>query len=88
MPLLWKAWKSPLLPVWVTFSRLVRVLVKVCGWAGAGALMVAPFIIDTSEGKLLACTGLALLTVQALKIRAYNLVLLNLVGVAGYIYSL
>jgi len=55
---------------------------------GAGALMVAPFIIDTSEGKILACTGLALLTVQALKIRAYNLVLLNLVGVAGYIYSL
>ncbi len=48
----------------------------------------APFIIDTDAGKLAAIAGLVLLTVQALDIRAWNLVLLNLAGIIGYSYAL
>ena len=58
------------------------------GWCGAGAMALAPFAIDTDEGKLAAIAGLVLLTVQALDIRAWNLVLLNLAGIIGYAYAL
>jgi hypothetical protein len=51
-------------------------------------MCVAPFFIDTAAGKICAIVGLALLTIQALDLKAYNLVLLNLVGTAGYIFSL
>jgi hypothetical protein len=50
-------------------------------------MCVAPFFIDTLPGKLCAIAGLLLLTIQALDLRAYNLVLLNLVGIAGYTFS-
>lgn len=58
------------------------------GWTGAAAMMAAPFFIDTDAGKITAGIGLALLTVQAIDIRAFNLVALNLVGIAGYLWSL
>jgi len=58
------------------------------GWCGAGAMALAPFAIDTDAGKLAAIGGLVLLTVQALDIRAYNLVFLNLAGIIGYSYAL
>ena len=58
------------------------------GWCGAGAMALAPFAIDTDAGKLAATGGLVLLTVQALDIRAYNLVFLNLAGIIGYSYAL
>ena len=58
------------------------------GWCGAGAMALAPFAIDTDAGKLAAIAGLLLLTVQALDIRAYNLVFLNLAGIIGYSYAL
>jgi len=54
-------------------------------WIGAGALALAPFIIETSEGQILAIFGLALLTRQAIANRLWNLVLLNSVGVLGYL---
>ena len=38
-------------------------------------MSLAPFVIDTDAGKLAAIGGLVLLTVQALDIRAWNLVL-------------
>ncbi len=58
------------------------------GWCGAGAMALAPFAIDTDAGKLAAIGGLVLLTVQALDIKAYNLVFLNLAGIIGYSYAL
>lgn len=63
-------------------------LLQLMSWTGAAALAAAPFFIDSPEGKLLAIAGLAMLTAQAVKIRAWNLVLLNLSGVAGYTFSL
>ena len=60
----------------------------IIGWCGAGAMALAPFAIDTDAGKLAAIAGLLLLTVQALDIRAYNLVFLNLAGIIGYSYAL
>lgn len=63
-------------------------MVRVAAILGTGAMCVAPFFIDTVPGKICAIVGLALLTIQALDLKAYNLVLLNLVGTAGYLYSL
>ena len=60
----------------------------IIGWLGAGCMALAPFAIDTDAGKLAAIAGLVLLTVQALDIRAYNLVILNLAGIIGYTYAL
>lgn len=57
-------------------------------WIGTLALASAPFIIDTDLGKVLAISGLAILSIQALKLRAYNLLFLNSVGIIGYINSL
>tara|TARA_R100000734_G_scaffold8901_1_gene6860 strand:- start:619 stop:780 length:162 start_codon:yes stop_codon:yes gene_type:complete len=51
-------------------------------------MALAPFIIDTDGGKTMAIAGLVLLTIQALDIRAWNLVLLNLAGITGYTYAL
>ena len=58
------------------------------GWCGAGAMALAPFAIDTDAGTLAAIGGLTLLTLQALDIRAWNLVFLNLAGIIGYTYAL
>jgi hypothetical protein len=63
-------------------------MIAVIGWMGALCMAGAPFIIDTDAGKLAAIAGLVLLTVQALDIRAWNLVLLNLAGIIGYSYAL
>ena len=60
----------------------------IIGRCGAGAMALAPFAIDTDAGKLAAIAGLVLLTVQALDIRAWNLVFLNLAGIIGYTYAL
>ena len=57
-------------------------------WSGEGAMARAPFAIDTDAGKLAAIAGLVLLTIQALDIRAWNLVFLNLAGIIGYTYAL
>ena len=58
------------------------------GWMGALAMAGAPFIIDTDAGKILAIVGLALLSVQAVDSKLYNLLLLNLAGIGGYTYAL
>jgi hypothetical protein len=63
-------------------------VIAVIGWIGALCMAGAPFIIDTDAGKIIAIAGLVLLTVQALDIRAMNLVLLNLAGIIGYSYAL
>ena len=61
---------------------------NVTGWMGAALLCVAPFIIDTDLGKWLAISGLALLCLQAIDKAWYNLVMLNIIGIGGYIYAL
>ena len=63
-------------------------MIRVAAIMGTGAMCVAPFFIDTMPGKLCAISGLVLLTVQALDLKAYNLIMLNVVGVAGYAFSL
>ena len=54
-------------------------------WIGAGALALAPFIIEYQGGQVLAIIGLALLTRQAIANRLWNLVSLNLIGIIGYL---
>lgn len=54
-------------------------------WLGAAAMVAAPFIIDTYAGKALAIMGLFLLSFQALRLKAYNLLCLNTLGIVGYL---
>ena len=63
-------------------------MIGFCAWVGAACMVAAPFIIDTDEGKLLAIAGLALLTVQAVATKSYNLIMLNVLGIGGYLYAL
>ena len=59
-----------------------------CNWIGAAALCAAPFIIETSFGQGLAVFGLVLLTRQAIANSLWNLVLLNLIGIFGYLFTM
>ena len=63
-------------------------MIGFASWIGAALMCVAPFIIDTDAGKLMAIVGLSLLTLQAITTRCYNLVLLNIIGIGGYFYAL
>jgi len=63
-------------------------LSPIIGWCGAGAMALAPFAIDTDAGKLAAIAGLALLTLQAIDGKLWNLVFLNIAGIIGYSYAL
>lgn len=63
-------------------------MIRFAGWVGAAAMVAAPPMIDTAQGKALAIVGLLLLTLQAAKLRAYNLILLNIGGILGYCYAL
>lgn len=63
-------------------------MIGFASWVGAALMCAAPFIIDTDAGKLMAIAGLSLLTLQAIATRCYNLVLLNITGIGGYIYAL
>jgi hypothetical protein len=63
-------------------------MIGFASWVGAICLMVAPFMIDTIEGKALAILGLSLLTLQSLQTKCYNLTLLNITGILGYVYSI
>jgi len=63
-------------------------MIALCAWVGATCMVVAPFIIDTAMGKWLAIAGLAMLTVQAVATRSHNLIMLNVLGIGGYLYAL
>jgi hypothetical protein len=63
-------------------------MIALLGWVGALCMAGAPFIIDTDAGKILAIVGLALLSVQAIDNKLWNLLLLNLAGIGGYTYAL
>ena len=55
---------------------------------GTALMMVSPPIIDSIYGKIGMILGLILITVQTQVTKQYNLTLLNLVGITGYIYAL
>ena len=57
-------------------------------YIGTFCMMAGPFFVNDLSGKLLCIAGLALLTVQTQRTKSYNLSLLNLVGISGYIYSI
>jgi hypothetical protein len=63
-------------------------MIGFAAWVGALCMMLAPFIIDTDAGKMVAILGLVLLTLQATANKCYNLILLNIVGIGGYFYAL
>ncbi len=63
-------------------------LVDLSGWVGALLLCIAPPIIDTDFGKGLAIAGLAILCLQAWHKACYNLILLNIIGIGGYLYAI
>jgi hypothetical protein len=63
-------------------------LLNVVAWLGTLCLAIAPFIIDTPLGKILAMFGLSLLMLQAAEKKCYNLLLLNFTGILGYAYAL
>ena len=63
-------------------------MLSAIAWGGTICMAIAPFLIDTIIGKLLAISGLALLTVQAHDAKLYNLMILNTIGIIGYIYAL
>ena len=66
--------------------RMLTILI--CGWTGSALMCVAPFFIDSDFGKGCAIAGLSLLSVQAIAHRLHNLLLLNLIGVIGYVTAI
>ena len=68
----------------MSFARFLSVV----AWLGTLCLAIAPFIIDTPIGKILAMFGLSLLMFQAAEKRCYNLLLLNTLGIFVYLYAL
>lgn len=63
-------------------------MVAFAAWIGTALLCAAPFLIDSDIGKILMIVGLALLCLQAIQKSCYNLVILNITGIFGYVYSL
>ena len=51
-------------------------------------MMAGPFFVNGLSGKLMMIAGLSLLTIQTQKTKSYNLSLLNVVGICGYLYSI
>jgi len=64
------------------------VFLNCLNWIGAAALAAAPFFIDTTGGKVAAIVGLTLLSRQAYKLGAFNLLTLNAIGIIGYFWSI
>lgn len=57
-------------------------------YIGTFCMMAGPFFVNNLSGKLLCISGLLLLTIQTQKTKSYNLSLLNMVGICGYLYSI
>lgn len=54
------------------------------GYAGAAVMAVFAF----SMNPVLAVIGLSLLTVQAVKLKAHNLTILNLISIGGFLSNI
>jgi hypothetical protein len=63
-------------------------MIILLSWTGAALLCAAPFIIDTIAGKILAIAGLSFLLPQTIQKKVYNLTVLNLVGIFGYLWEI
>jgi hypothetical protein len=63
-------------------------VIALAGWIGSGLLCLAPFLINYWYGKVFAILGLTLLTFQAVDKKLHNLIVLNVVGIIGYFWSL
>ena len=57
-------------------------------YIGTASLMIGPFFVNFLLGKILSAVGLALLTIRTQRTKSYNLSLLNVVGICGYLYSI
>jgi len=60
----------------------------VLGWIGAVLMIIASFNMGTIGGCVLAVSGLILLTVQAISLKQYNLIILNLCSIIGFCFSI
>lgn len=63
-------------------------MIAIIGWIGAVTMVAASFLMTITLGKILAITGLILLTIQARHNRQNNLIALNLSSILGFSYSL
>lgn len=63
-------------------------MIAAIGWIGAALMCAASFQIDSDMGKAMAIVGLLLLTLQAVANKCYNLVLLNVISIGGFLYAL
>ena len=70
------------------FYKVRRYVEQSLYYLGSGAVGVSPFLINSIEGRIVAIAGLLVLTIQVARARQYNLVVLNLVGIVGYIFSI
>lgn len=57
-------------------------------YIGTICMMAGPFFVNGLSGKFMMIAGLSLLTIQTQKTKSYNLSLLNVVGICGYLYSI
>ena len=63
---------------------------SVVNWGAASLLAASPYTLqfNLTIGCILALIGFAGLTLQAFKMKAYNLVILNCVSSVGYLLTL
>jgi len=64
----------------------MRRLIDIAAYVGAASMAAAPWSGDMMLPALI--TGLVLITPQAIYLRAWNLVVLNLSGIIGYLWRL
>ena len=57
-------------------------------YLGTIIMMISPYLINSHIGKIGMLVALSLLTIQTQKTKQYNLSLLNIVAIFGYLYSL
>ncbi len=55
---------------------------------GTLILMVSPYFINLPMGKIGIIIGLSIITIQTQRTKQYNLTVLNIVSIIGYLYSL
>jgi hypothetical protein len=63
-------------------------MIDLIGYVGAGLMVGSTFKINTTGGKLVAMAGLTLLTIQAIDLQAWNLIILNTLSTGGYWFAI
>ena len=57
-------------------------------YVGSIVASISPFFINSTEGKVAEIIGLSILTIQVARHKQYNLVLLNLASITGFLVSI